>query len=278
MTAALGTTRTFHRSAAGVAAALFLIVLLYPALLSADPESRPAAERTSRRAAPPAASAAGEADKPVPAPPTAPPPIRGKLEDEAIRRRPAVTQRPAAAPKTAPAPSQGLEFARIATALGIVIGLILVMRWLAKRFFVTPGRNGASRVVQVLSRTPLAPKQQLLMIQVGRRIVVAADSGGQMNSLCEITDPDEVASLVGQMLEERGAGSPKSFGSLFSKMRRGFDDEPAPEEPAFTGRGDREAGGAEADEAEDPALSSTRSELRGLMDKVRLLSRQFKAP
>lgn len=223
------------------------------------------------------AGGANVGDDPTRAAATAPLPVRGKLEGELIRRRPQVEERATA--RKAPKPnSQGMEIGRLVAALGVVIGLIFLMRWLAKRFFVTPGGGGASRVVQVLSRTPLAPKQQLLMIQVGRRIVLASDSGGQMNSLCEISDPDEVAALIGQMLEEKAAASPRSFGSLFGRMRRGFDEQAAAGESGLPGE---TAAGARDDdpeeEASDPALTSTRTELRGLMERVRVLSRQFKS-
>jgi hypothetical protein len=45
-----------------------------------------------------------------------------------------------------------------------------------------------------------------------------------MNSLSEITDPDEVAALVGQLREEKLAVAANiAFGGLLGRMRRTLD-------------------------------------------------------
>src|SRR4029077_6101766 len=111
--------------------------------------------------------------------------------------------------------------------------------------------------VQVLSRSPLTPRQQVVLLKVGRRVLVVADNGSQMNSLCQITDPDEVAGLVGQLRSEKGSGAGQgagagAFGGLFGRSRKSFaagsdDDEPEPEtsrpKGAATGRAAGPGGG-----------------------------------
>jgi hypothetical protein len=115
-----------------------------------------------------------------------------------------------------------LDSGHIALALSGVIGLILLLRYCGTRFFhatVIPGRPQA---VRVLSRTPLAPRQQVLLIQVGRRIVVTGDSGGQLTSLAQITDADEVASLVGEVSRGKALPIGRSFTGWFKKAADTF--------------------------------------------------------
>ena len=121
-------------------------------------------------------------------------------------------------------------------ALAVVIALILLLRWGGRRMFGLPGGGRASHAVQVLSRSALTPRQQVVLLKVGRRVLVVADNGSQMNSLCQITDPDEVAGLVGQLRTEKGnaAGAGAgAFGGLFGRSRKTFgesgDDDPPPE-------------------------------------------------
>lgn len=168
----------------------------------------------------------------------------------------------------APTQPQALDYPRVLAALGIVIGLIFVMRWFGRLFFPAATGRGKSRAVEVLSRSPLSPKQQVMLLRVGQRLLVVGDSGSQMNPLCEITDPDEVAALVGQLRDEKMQIPKRAFGTLFGRSRQAFEaEEPAPN-----------AGHNELREPEenDAPVASAREELSGLRDRVRLLAEQFK--
>lgn len=168
----------------------------------------------------------------------------------------------------APAQPQGLDYPRLLAALGIVIGLIFVLRWLSRLFFPAATGRGKSRAVEVLARSPLSPKQQVMLLRVGRRLLVVGDSGSQMNALCEITDSDEVAALVGQLRDEKLQIPKRAFSSLFGRSRQAFDaEEPAP---------DAAQNELREPEEEDVPVASAREELNGLRDRVRLLAEQFK--
>jgi len=169
-------------------------------------------------------------------------------------------------------PDAGLDTRQVVLSLGIVIGLILLLKWAAKRMF--PGQAGipSSRAIQVVSRSVVSPKQQFLMLQVGKRLVVVADSGAGMSPVCEITDPDEVAELIGQIRSQATQTFGKSFMTLFGRKQEQFEvTEDSGEKSALLGDGPIE-------DSEDPAVGMTREEIGGLMDKVRMLSRQFKRP
>jgi hypothetical protein len=92
------------------------------------------------------------------------------------------------------------------------------------------------------------------------------ENGTQMNTLCEISDPDEVAGLVGQLREEKTAAA-AAFSSLFGRFNRRF----GPEEERI----ESDAPSELRDEPEEPRASSARGELDGLRERVRLLAEQF---
>ena len=159
--------------------------------------------------------------------------------DDAVRRGcPRQRRRP-------PAGTGGFDVRRIVTALAVVLVLILLARWFVRRFFGVAGAARSTRAVQVLSRSTLSPKQQLMLLRVGRRLLVVGDGGGQLNTLSEITDADEVAALVGQVQDDHSAALSRAFGSLFGRMQGKF--------------GEAEQQDAEPDRRPEPAMAGPRA-------------------
>jgi len=188
------------------------------------------------------------------------------MDSQLIRRGTTQTPASGATPST---PIMSLEGPRVALALAAVVALIFILRSIARRFFDMPGAQRSSRTVQVLSRSIISPRQHILLVQIGRRVLVVGDSGGQMNSLCQITDGDEIAALVGQIREEKLASSAKLFGSLFNRAKERLDEDETEENESIISDQTPEI------PEDDSSLASTRDELTGLMEKVRLVSRQF---
>ncbi len=169
-----------------------------------------------------------------------------------------------------PAASTGTgDLSRIAIALVAVICLILLLRGVFRNITIGSAGGKGSRLVTVLSRSPVSPKQQVLVLQVGRRLLIVSDSAGHMSCLSEITDPDEIAAMVGQTRHStpllRSAGS---FGNLFRRANEPFGETDAlqmpSEEEAFAPASTQEGVSAE--------------EVGGLLDKVRMLQQQFNEP
>jgi flagellar protein FliO/FliZ len=160
-----------------------------------------------------------------------------------------------------------LDAPRVGLALMIVIGVIFLLRWAGRKMFLLPGNVKANPAIKVLSRTVLSPKQQVMLLQVGKRLVVVGDSGGRLSALSEITDPDEVAGLVGEVgsaRPDRAESAIKSFRNLFGLAKQPFDEtaavEPTPRES----------------EESPPDLMAAHEEIGGLLEKVKLMQRQFK--
>lgn len=190
------------------------------------------------------------------------------LGEEPIR---ATDVAPAGGPALPAAGGQApaMDYPRVLAALGMVIALILGLRWGSRFIFPASVGRGGSRAIEVVSRSALSPKQQVFLLRVGRRLVVVGDSGSQMHPLCEITDPDEVAELIGQMRGERSSPGSRAFGAMFGRSRQRF--EPAEDPPVDPAQELRDA------EPDDVPVASAREELNGLRERVRLLAEQFKS-
>ncbi|HUT60463.1 MAG TPA: flagellar biosynthetic protein FliO [Phycisphaerae bacterium] len=84
---------------------------------------------------------------------------------------------------------------RTVLALAVVVAVVLGLRYLLKRF-AGPGRiTGRGGVIEVLARAAVLPRQHLLLVRMGRRLVLLGSAPGGLTTLAEITDPEEVAEL-----------------------------------------------------------------------------------
>jgi flagellar protein FliO/FliZ len=153
--------------------------------------------------------------------------------------------------------SAGPSAARTALSLAAVLALIMILflagrRFLPRRMFAQPAGGGGG-AIQVLGRTAISPKQRIILLQVGRRILVVADGGQSLTTLAEITDADEAAALIGQLQSEKSGGSFTS---------------------ALNGAMDRFRTARERPEPQpQPDLSSMREEIEGLAKRVRGMAR-----
>lgn len=189
----------------------------------------------------------------------------GPHEKQLIQRtNPASTNKQApAGPKAITPTSTGLDTTRVVLSLLLVITIIFLLRWIAQQFFGAPSAKRSSRAVQVLSRSMVGPKQHVLLLQVGQRVIVVGDTGTQMNPLAEIRDADEIAALMGQLRQDKADPVSRAFGTFFGKAEKDYDED-APSSRQ-----------ASADSDVEPELATTQAELSGLIDKVRSVSKQI---
>ena len=219
------------------------------------------------------ASIATAAETPAPA-------LTPSVEKTAIRR----AETPRASAQNRPTATSTSGTLRVAVALILVVAMIFAAKWAGRRFLGIQIAGSGGGAVRVLSRTTLSHKQQILAIQVGRRVVVAVNGGTRVDTLTEITDPEEVAELVGQIQARRNDSAASAFASLFGRESapyRPHADTPVPGVTSEHGDSPQEEADA-PDQNEnapvDPALvEDRRREIGGLLDRVRALSQQFGA-
>lgn len=111
-------------------------------------------------------------------------------------------------------------FVSVLSSLAIVIGLILASFWFYRK--AAPTMSGAlpKQVVQVLGRTPLAPRQQLVLLRLGSKLVLVSNLHGEVRTISEITDPLEVDRLAGLCESAQPGSISDSFRSVLHNMGR----------------------------------------------------------
>jgi len=147
--------------------------------------------------------------------------------------------------------------------LAAVLGVMALVLWGARKFIPGMRRMGGSGVVRVLTRTHLSPRQSIVLVKVGARILVVGQTADQLSRLDAITDGEEVSQLLGQC-HGRGADSPSSaFQSVLNDADRDF----APADDAA--QGNATATDDRDDSAAESELGRVRSQLDELARKVR---------
>lgn len=111
-------------------------------------------------------------------------------------------------------------FISVISSLAIVIGLILASAWFYRK--AAPTISGAlpKQVVQVLGRTPLAPRQQLVLLRLGSKLVLVSNLHGEVRTISEITDPLEVDRLAGLCEAAQPGSISESFRSVLHNIGR----------------------------------------------------------
>ncbi|MHC4415037.1 MAG: flagellar biosynthetic protein FliO [Planctomycetota bacterium] len=101
------------------------------------------------------------------------------------------------------------EVVRVAGALAVVLGLLVLLRAMLRRVGSSlEGGGRPSGVAEVVARYPVARGQQLVVLKLGRRIVLLHQTKTAMTTLSEMSDPEEVAALLARIesTPRRGAG------------------------------------------------------------------------
>lgn len=165
---------------------------------------------------------------------------------------PAARTEPASKAMTGEKPlwSQSL---RTGAALALVLALVWGGAKLARRLSMRggggllaalgPGGRAPSGVLEVLGRFPAGRGTTLVLLKLDRRVLLVCQTHGRgnagMSTLCEVTDPDEVASLLLRTRDEAGETIATRFREHLA--REGAEpDAPVSEPPGRQPRADRE--------------------------------------
>jgi len=151
------------------------------------------------------------------------------------------------------------------TALAVVIGLIFLLRAVLVRLGSAAAPSSRSPLLEVLGSVRVAPRQRVLILRVGRRLVVVAESAAGMTALADIDDPEEVAELLQAAPTATRPGSAdgfkgllQRFGSQYGRNRSTVEDPLGAEESEFQ-------------------VDRARDEVSGLLSRVRLVGKGGRA-
>ena len=108
---------------------------------------------------------------------------------------------PSASPSTAPATarttsSSFTEIARTGGALVVVLGLIGGAWWWLRRTGIAPAQRGGA--FEVVARYPMGRGQQVLIARFGPRVLCLQQTREGLRTLSELTDQDDVTTLMAQ--------------------------------------------------------------------------------
>jgi flagellar biogenesis protein FliO len=138
---------------------------------------------------------------------------------------------PAAVDGAAAAPSEPASWPRVLGALGVVIGLIFVVRFVIKRVAATGGLRGQlgaggrapSGVLEVLGRYPISRGHSLVLLRVDQRVLLLSQSSSGFSALANFDEPSDVASLLMKTRDEES----ESLSGRFKQMLSAFERDPS---------------------------------------------------
>ncbi|MEM8835399.1 MAG: flagellar biosynthetic protein FliO [Planctomycetota bacterium] len=122
--------------------------------------------------------------------------------------------------------------ARTLVAMGGVIALIFVTRWVMQ---LATGRSGAlanqlgaggrapSGVLSVLGRYPISRGQSLVLLKLDRRILLLSQTDAGFTTLSEVSEAEDVASILLKTSDETGEGIAERFDGLLREAERDPD-------------------------------------------------------
>jgi len=113
----------------------------------------------------------------------------------------------------------GLGFGQVVAALAIVVGLIFVGRGLARKFVPGAGATSGKGVIEILARHPLAKNQALVLVRIGSQIVALNQGRETSESVMVISEPMEVARIIGQIEGKNPASIQAGFTKLLANAR-----------------------------------------------------------
>ena len=106
----------------------------------------------------------------------------------------------------------------IGSSLLLVLSVFLALVWIYRKSMAASGGRGlAKQVVQVLGRTSIGPRQQLVLLRFGSKLVLVSLIQGEARTISEITDPLEVDQLAGQCESLQQHSMTQSFREILTQ-------------------------------------------------------------
>lgn len=147
---------------------------------------------------------------------------------------------------------------RTVTALGAVIGLVLLLRLAYAKVTGRALATGHSQVVHVLARVAVAPRSHILIVRLGQRIIVVGESAAGLNALATIDEPDEVAGLLRTVAGDQPGSITRSFSQLLDRFNSQYPDSERADADRFA--------------VSEHATGRARDEVSGLLSRLRSLA------
>lgn len=140
-------------------------------------------------------------------------------------------------------------------ALGIVVGLIYLLRWVYSKMTGRKPVRADVGVLEVLSRVSVSPKNHVLLIKIANTVVVVGEGTQGLNTLTQITDDIQVAAILAKVKASEKGSISKNFQKMLGRFEDGYEPETS--------------SGAESAEQGDYKPGGKHSQLSDLISKIR---------
>ncbi len=147
-------------------------------------------------------------------------------------------------------------------ALGVVIGLILVFRAVLLRMNGQAAVGTARGAVEVLGRVSVAPRQHVLLLKVGQRVLLVGESANGLRTLDTIADPEEVADVLTRVASRQSNSATAGFSQMLSRFHGQFDE---------SAEGKEEGG-----DSGEFMVDRARDQVMNVLGRVRSMQSQFR--
>jgi flagellar protein FliO/FliZ len=118
-----------------------------------------------------------------------------------------------------PSSSLGTIFS-VVFSLGIVLSLFLGIAWLYRKSQPQGTAKLPTEIVQILGRTTVAPRQSMMVVRFGSKLLLVSQQPGQTETLAEISDPSEVDRLAGICESKSAHSASQSFSNVLLQVAR----------------------------------------------------------
>jgi flagellar biogenesis protein FliO len=108
----------------------------------------------------------------------------------------------------------------ILSALAIVLGVFFLVVWLTRSTNQRRWSPLPKEAVQLLGRAPLAGRQWMQLIRVGNKLVMVSVNGNQVDTITEITDPEEVEQIVALCHKNHSSHFRQTFQQVLDQHRQ----------------------------------------------------------
>jgi flagellar biogenesis protein FliO len=100
--------------------------------------------------------------------------------------------------------------------LAVVLGLFLLVTWWLRRYLPGGSAPPPADVLEVLGRANIGHKQPVYLVRFGKGLLlVATGASGGLETLAEVTDPEEAARLAGMCQPAHSKGPASEFRDFF---------------------------------------------------------------
>ncbi len=118
-------------------------------------------------------------------------------------------------------------------ALMVVLAAFMAFAMFTRRAWNVTKGTLPKQVFEVLGKTTYAPRQQMMVVRFGHKVLLVNHEQGNVQTLSEIDEPQEVDRIVGVFEQQSSNSISNSFGQVLSQVMHGSRDKEVLRKPVL---------------------------------------------